>query len=359
MGEEKNAKKLSISVDDLNSAQVDSLVEHIQKAKEVPLVREVGDSRKNRGGSIALLWFGLAGAIGGFLTWVVWSVLPEPTDVQQSNIQAAVSVGLVIGLALVITEAIQTGSAEKAGRSLLIAVPAGLALSLLFGFLADGVYSELIDRTVESLYDSGLDPSEDTFWVEFQNQNHLNRGIAWAILGLATGLMVGISSLAWKRVAVTSAGGVVGGFLGGFLFDFFEGEDLAQITGLAVTGIAIGASIGLIEQVAKSSWLEIVQGGMAGKQFILYKDQITIGSSPSADVTLIKDPAIGDLVARIERRGSATIISSLDGMNPVIVDQIAISKTQLGDGAEILLGATLVRFREKSSNSVNSGVVRG
>lgn len=358
MASEPNDKKLKISIEDLASSQVESVVEHIQKAKEVPLVREVGDATKNRGGTIALLWFVLAGVAGGVLTWIVWSLLPETADSQESNIQAAVSVALVIGLALVLTDSIQAGSWEKTGRTLLIALPAGLVLSLALGYFADGVYSELIDRTVESLYDSGLDPFDDTFWVEFQNQNHLNRGVTWAILGVATGLMVGVSSLAWKRVLVTTAGGLVGGFLGGFLFDFFEGEDLAQVTGLVVTGVAIGASIGIIEQAAKSSWLEIVQGGMAGKQFILYKNEITIGSSPSADVTLIKDPAIGDLAAKIERRGSSTLITSLDPLNPVIVDQSAVTRGQVSDGSEILLGATLVRFRERSSNVVNSGVVR-
>jgi hypothetical protein len=97
---------------------------------------------------------------------------------------------------------------------------------------------------------------------------------------------------------------------------------------------------------------------MAGKQFILYKNEISLGSSPSADVTLIKDPAIPGIAATITRRGSQVFLVSTDPQRPVSVDGAAVLRGQIHEGSAIALGATIVRFRERSKNSVNSGIVR-
>ncbi len=350
--------KIVITLDDMSTPENASVVNHIQAAQQVPLVREVGTESKYYGGLITLLWLALAGIFGGFLTWVVWKLLPQTDDATASNIQASMSIALVIGLVLVIVDSGQNRSWSKVGKALAIATPVGLLLSLVMGFIMNSVYSDLVQTTYDNLIEAGFDPSADSFWTEFSNQNHLNRGIAWSLVGLAAGITVGITALAVKRVLVAGAGGLIGGFLGGFLFDFFPGEDIAQIIGLCVTGVAIGVSIGLMEQATKSSWLEIVQGGMAGKQFILYKNEISLGSSPSADVTLIKDPAIPGIAATITRRGSQVFLVSTDPQRPVSVDGAAVLRGQIHEGSAIALGATIVRFRERSKNSVNSGIVR-
>jgi hypothetical protein len=165
--------------------------------------------------------------------------------------------------------------------------------------------------------------------------------------------------LAIKRIVITGAGGFAGGFIGGFLFDFFQGEEIAQITGLVITGAAVGLSVSLLEQVTKSSWLEIVKGGMAGKQFILYQNSITIGSSPAANVTLIKDPAIPGVVATIRRSGSTVSIISADRTIPISVNGVASFEHRLTEGAVIVLGSTEIRFREKAKQVNDSAIIRG
>ena len=122
--------------------------------------------------------------------------------------------------------------------------------------------------------------------------------------------------------------------------------------------VSIGLGIGLIEQAAKTSWLEIVQGGMAGKQFILYKPTVSLGSAPTADVTLIKDPAIPAYAAEITRRAGAITLTSLDPARPVLVNGAAVTKTTLAEGSTIELGATVVRYRERSKKEVSASIVR-
>ena len=356
---EKPKSVIKISTADLESAQVNATVDHIKKAQDIVLVREVGTSSGNRDGIITILVLTVAGVISGFATWGVWNVLPEASDSFIANMQSSVSITLIVAICLVLADAGLSRSAAKLGRSLLFALPAAILASLLFGLLANWIYSTMVDATYESLLNSGLDPNTQAFLTEFMNRNHLNRGLAWLVLGLAAGLSVGVPSLSMKRIGITAAGGAVGGFIGGFLFDFFEGEAIAQIVGLCVTGAAVGLSVSLLEQVTKSSWLEIVRGGMAGKQFILYQSQITVGSSPAANVTLIKDPAIAPVAAVIKKFGSNVTISASDRTRPITVDGVAAFEHRLKEGSSIVLGSTEMRFREKSKKINNSTIVRG
>ena len=363
-GSAGDESKIVISVGDTQSAAVSNVVSGIEAAKQVPLVRDVGVATSGTGSSfIPTIILGVAGAIGGLLVWVSWIVFPAPEDdVQAANIQTSVSIALVLSLVLVLADGLQSQSASKLGKSLLIAVPVAIVASLVFGYIASELYSAGTDQIWEDLLNDGYNPLFDAegFFTEFATRNHLTRGIAWMFMGVATGLALGASTLAAKRLLVTTGGGLVGAFVGGFVFDFFQGESEAQIVGLAITGSAIGLSMGLLEQAVKSSWLQITHGGMAGKQFILYKADITVGSSPAADVTLIKDPAIPGLAGRISRRGSVTTIESLDASKPIMVNGVAATQRMtLRPGSVIQLGGTNVVYNERTKSDVSSSIVRG
>jgi hypothetical protein len=351
--------KIRISLEDTESARVSKVVEHLQNAKEVPLVREIGEaSNRNTDGIFTIFSLLVAGLLGGFFTWVAWRILPESNDTFTSNMQASFTLTLIVATVLILADGAMSRSAAKLGKSAAIAIPTAIVLALLLGLVANWIYSTLVEATWDDLIMLGL--SEEEFFEAFYDRNHVNRGLAWSILGLAAGLSVGIASMAIKRVLVTGAGGFIGGFAGGFTFDFIAGDEaLAQITGLAITGAAVGLSVSLLEQVTKSSWLEIVRGGMAGKQFILYQSQITLGSSPSANITLIKDPAIAPIAATIKRVGSSVKIIAADRSKPISVDGASSFERQLSDGSSIILGSTELRFREKSQKINDSGIVRG
>lgn len=351
--------KYSINLDDINDDKVTAVVEHIEKAKAIPLVREVGVDTGNRDGLITISILVAAGLLSGFLTWAIWNVLPEFEDSFTANMASSFSITLVIAIALAGADSAMSRSIAKLGRNMALAVPAALILALLLGLLANSIYSTLVNKTYDGLLQSGFDPTQQSFWDAFAAKNHLNRGIAWALLGLAAGLSVGVPSKSLKRIGITGLGGFVGGFLGGFLFDFFNGAGLAQIIGLMITGAAVGLSVSLLEQVTKSSWLEIVRGGMAGKQFILYQNQITIGSSPAANITLIKDPSILPVAAVIKRFGGRVTISATDRAYPIAVNGVSGFDQVLAEGSLIVLGSTELRFREKSKKINDSRIIRG
>lgn len=357
-------KKLVISLESVASAEVDSIVNQLEEAKKVPLVRNIGEPEKTGGSLNAILWLIGAGIVGGVFTWAVWEIILDALFVDEedstvSNIVTTMSVAVVIGIALVIGDTLKASATSKLAQRIGIGLGAALGLGLVLGFVASSLYTAGVDSIFDELLDSGLSVADDAFWEEFSSRNQLNRGIAWMFIGLAAGLTVSFATLEWKRLPITGGGGLVGGFLGGYFFDILPSEDAAQITGLLITGLSVGASIAITEQAAKTSWIEITHGGMAGKQFILYKNSISLGSAASADITLIKDTAMPAIAATLEKQGGIMIVSSLDPTAPVFVNGVETVKGQIKDGDTLSIGKTGIRYRERGQKAVSSGVVRG
>lgn len=350
--------KFKITSEDVVREDVVRVADHIEKAKEIPLIREVGTDTGNKDGFITILALLAGGLVGGALVWVLWKTLPEQSDTFMSNMTASFTVAVAIALALILVDGALSRSAAKLGRSLIIAVPSAIGAAIIFGLIANSIYSSMVESTYNAILAQGFDPYGQAFWDQFTSRNHLNRGLAWMLLGAAAGVGVGASSKAMKRILVTGAGGLFGGFIGGFVFDFFQGQDAAQIVGLLITGGAVGLSVSILEQATKSSWIEITRGGMAGKQFILYQSQVTIGSSPAANVTLIKDPAIAPIAATIKRVGSTVSIVAADRNQPISVNGVTAFDQVLKEGSVIVLGGTELRFREKSRKINDAKIVR-
>jgi Inner membrane component of T3SS, cytoplasmic domain len=351
--------KITITSDDLKDNVVGAVADHLKRAQEIPLIREVGEAKRSYDGLLTIGALVLGGIVAGLATWGLWNLLPQESDSTTSNLQAAFTLTLSIAILLTVADSAMSRSMAKVGVALLWTTPTALVLALGLGYLANFIYGNLVQDTFTSLVNQGLDPNSNSFWTAFAGKNHLNRGIAWSLLGLAAGVSIGISSRSPRRIIITGLGGLVGGFLGGFAFDFFSGEATAQSVGLAITGAVVGLSVSGLEQVSKSSWIEITQGGMAGKQFILYQANVTVGSSPSANVTLIKDPGIAPIAATIKRFGKTVTIVAADRNVPISVNGVAGFEHKLVEGSVIQLGATELKFREKSLKINDSGIVRG
>jgi hypothetical protein len=364
MAEQK--PKFVIKAEDLQRAEVSNTVDHIKRAKEIVLVRNVGTETGNKDGLLTIGVLTGAGLLSGLATWAIWQPLTDmfknDTTATSADLAVSVSLSVVVALFLVAADAGLSRSIQKLGRYLLIAIPVALVTSFGLGYIASnyysgavkGIYTEIQERIA-----SGEVTNESQAVATLLGLMHMPRGLAWALLGLAAGIAVGITALSIKRVLITAAGGLVGGFIGGFLFDYFQGEAIAQISGLVITGGAVGLAVSLLEQVTKSSWLEIVKGGMAGKQFILYQNSITLGSSPSANITLIKDNAIPPIAALIKKFGNNVTISSAAPGVAISVDGVSAFEHRLKEGSLIVLGGTEVRFRERSKQINNSSIQRG
>ena len=142
----------------------------------------------------------------------------------------------------------------------------------------------------------------------------LVRGIAWAVFGVAAGIVYGLVDRSGSKTKYGILGGLIGAGLGGTVFDPISfltrtGRQLSRAVGFGLLGLATGVAIGIVESALKDRWLYVASGPLAGKQFILYKPLTTIGSSQSCDIYLFKDtwilPQHGRLKCEARRRLSA------------------------------------------------------
>lgn len=350
---------IRLTHEELNSEENIKREEQLTEAKKVSQVRSVGSAPATGNSSAVkeLLYLAAAGLVGGLISFglnkILTPLFPED-DATVSNIAFTVIMAASIGVAISMVDAISTRSGAKVARAAGTAVPIALGAGLLIGIVANAYYTGAIEgiqeRGLEKFY-SGEILTEAEFLEWFSGQLHLPRGIAWLFVGVSAGVTAGLVSKSSKRLMLTSAGGALGGFLGGFIFDYITGEAAAQALGMSLTGLLVGLGMSAIEQATKSRWIEITQGGLAGKQFILYKQDLVIGASPQADITLIKDPQVPALALRISSSGTTTTaIAMVPGT--VTIDGTQDQSWILHEGSYIQIGNTALRFREKSGATV-------
>ena len=82
-----------------------------------------------------------------------------------------------------------------------------------------------------------------------------------------------------------------------------HGGAVSRAVGFGLLGMATGIAMGLVESALKDRWLYVTAGPLAGKQFILYKPQTNIGSIQACDIYLFKDPEILPQHATLVQKG--------------------------------------------------------
>lgn len=180
------------------------------------------------------------------------------------------------------------------------------------------------------------------------------RTVGWGILGLFVAIAPGILMRNWKKGLLGLLGGFIGGALGGVLFDLicrYSGTAIpARFVGIVAFGLMAGIATALLENVAKQGWLKIKAGLIAGKQFILYKNPTTIGSSPKCDVYLFKDQSIAGIHAAIHVQNGAYILCSQTGVLTLVNNQ-PVTQRKLKNGDTIQIGGTIILFEAKSAKT--------
>jgi len=181
------------------------------------------------------------------------------------------------------------------------------------------------------------------------------RGIAWSIVSTGAGLGLGVA-LKSKHLTLNGfVGGLIGGLIGGILFELVNrflstpGADGAfcRGIGLLMVGLFVGAFIGFFENISKESWFQMLKGPLAGKNFILFKNHMRIGSSPKSDIYLFKDPDVAPQHASVIRTGSRYMIQDDNSEKGVFVNGKQIQKYILQPADTVTIGETVLRYQEK------------
>jgi hypothetical protein len=243
-------------------------------------------------------------------------------------------------LGLGVAESIVERSAKKA----LIRGLLSLALGLVFGLIFDRFANIIFFIGKQIIASLGVQTYKNpAFW--------LVRGIAWAVFGVAGGLVYGLVDRSGRKTKYGILGGLLGAGLGGMVFDPISFAtrtgSLSRAVGFGLVGLATGVAIGIVESALKDRWLYVASGPLAGKQFILYKPLTTIGSSQGCDIYLFKDNSILPEHGTIEMRGAQTFLRS---NGPVFVSGAPARQRASQSGDLIQIGRYAFHFRERQRN---------
>ena len=289
-------------------------------------------------------WFylGLASLAGAFLAWA----LCEPTfedDISQGwgNVMLFPLMAILMCVSLGTIEGIVERSWRRAFLRGLAAAGLGLVLGFIFNILANIIFTLLLTFIGSPGVESVGNP---LLWG--------SRAIAWAAFGMAGGLIYGIVSKSGKKISYGMLGGALGAALGGLFFDpiclLTGGAEASRAVGMSILGASTGIAIGLVESALKDRWLYVAAGPLAGKQFILYHDQTTIGKLQSCSIYLFKDPSLLDQHAVIQHRGARTFITAYGEV--AVSGQRLRPNTErtLANGETIQIGQYVFQYSEKA-----------
>jgi hypothetical protein len=182
------------------------------------------------------------------------------------------------------------------------------------------------------------------------------RALAWCLAGVAMGLGQGIALRSKRLLVYGLLGGVLGGLLGGLLFDPIDqillGPDKpsahwSRLIGLAVIGASVGAMIGIVELLARDAWLRMTQGPLTGKEFLLFKDVMNIGSSPRSDIYLFNDNLVAPDHALIRGVGDECEIEARQASHPLLLNNQTVRRARLRHGDSVSVGRTIFVFQRR------------
>lgn len=177
------------------------------------------------------------------------------------------------------------------------------------------------------------------------------RAGSWAVLGLFLSIAPGLVMRNGRKFFVGMAGGLAGGVVGGVLYEFIAANTgnahLSRLVGVVMIGAIAGFGTGMIENVAKSGWLKVSTGLIAGKQFVLYRKATYIGSSLQCAIYLFKDPQVGRRHAAVHIVPGGYEIEDLPLGGQTLVNGRPIQKVRLHNNDRIQIGGTTFVFQEK------------
>ncbi len=259
-------------------------------------------------------------------------------------------VGGCVGLALGAADGVVCRLPRRAFLGGVIGLLVGVIGGMVSGILANLAYAPLNQFAMNQI--TGLH-SLSPFGFAVQMAG---RSLGWMLAGMTMGLGQGIALRSPRLLLYGFLGGIVGGLIGGLLFDPIDmillhgikpSAHWSRVIGIVSVGASVGLMIGLVELLARDAWLRMLEGPLAGKEFLIFKDRLQLGSSPRAEIYLFNDPQVAGIHATIRTVGEQCEIENLSVEHPTEVNGRRIHRTRLRHGDRIGMGKTVFLFQQR------------
>lgn len=262
----------------------------------------------------------------------------------------AVVAGL-IGLAIGAADGLICRLLRRAVLCGLVGLGVGFVGGFISGRIADLIYMPINMLAMGETGEGAAGMSTFGFLLQL-----FARSLAWAAAGATMGLGQGIVLRSKRLLLYGFLGGIIGGLLGGLLFDPIDllifGADkpsahISRLVGLAAIGACVGGAVGVVELLTRDYWLRMVQGPLRGKEFLVFKDRMVIGSSPRSDIYLFNDDEVVANHAVLRVVGDQCEIESLGEDATVTVNHHPVGSQRLRHGDQIGIGNTAFVYEKR------------
>jgi hypothetical protein len=285
-----------------------------------------------------VVWSCLIGGWSAFLGWLIAEVPFHAWIDEDSKLAVFLSILMATLVAVTIGGGVSMASGLTTPQMSI------LIKRLLLGFLGG-----LLGGLLGSLIGSGC-------FAMLQNVplvGFFTRVFGWTLTGLAIGAGEGIFDRDMKKIRNGVIGGAIGGFLAGFLFvpiSYVLNPMSGRAFAFVLLGLFIGLFIGLAQVILKEAWLTVEDGFRTGRQLILGKDVITMGTSEKASLIFIAYGAKGvepiHLKITKQEDGAYQLEDNQSRTGTLLNGQPVKAPTRLLNGDLIQFGVNVVRFNE-------------
>ncbi len=271
------------------------------------------------------LVFGFIGILAGLAAWPIAEIILAQQSAFPTflvfTITLGAAFGAVMGAFLGASEGITLSIKAKIIPGILTGALVGIiggAIGFLIGQGALFIINETLIHSTKSLQSIGIP---------------ISRTIGWAFLGMFVGTVEGFRAKSWAKIRVGILGGLLGGVLGGAALEYlrvtFPNFEFARLIGLLILGMLIGLFYGIFEKSLSHGVLKLLNGKIKGKEYLLVKRNITIGTSEKADIQLPAYKDVADIHANIRIKKDDITISYVDAKNRVLVNELKVDNHQL------------------------------
>jgi pSer/pThr/pTyr-binding forkhead associated (FHA) protein len=318
-----------------------------------PLALLKSDSLNRR----ELTFKALAGLVGGAIGWLPVELASHNShlgEVQTTAemvayyISAAIAAG-AIGACITAVDTSEFRVTPESERRFVRGFAICAVLSLLSTYLGNYVFNWVLQAGGVGFSPNGELVSGSIAVLV------IARLLGWAIDGALVGAGVGLATLTVENVPKGAVGGLVGGAVGGIGFDLIGaivgGGMASRFFGEAVTGLAIGLFIGLVQELTKAAWVTVEQGRLRGRQYRIEGARASVGRAEENPVGLFGDPSVHPRHAVIERRGADYVIRNLAVPDGTFVNGKRIENVDLRDGDRINIGGYELMFHLRGTSA--------
>jgi len=270
--------------------------------------------------------------IGGWAAFAAWAVLEAVLLRGGSNFGAGTvtATGAVVGAAI------------------------GAGLNLVSG-MANAQWRRQIRRAAAGVLGGGIGGALGGLSGQAMVAANLPFALGWVVMGASIGVAEGFCDRSITKVRNGLLGGTLGGLLGGLLFApvSHAGSDLSgRALAFTILGISIGALIGLTHVALRQAWLTVLEGFRPGRQLILGQTTTMLGRGDHLPLPLlgIAGRDIESEHARITRTpdGRFAIEDNHSRVGTLVNGKPIHGTAALADGDLIRLGSNILRFSLRS-----------